>query len=52
MRLTSDLRGRQHHVAVPRHKELRQGTLHAILYDVANYLEVDRATLMRELFAS
>ena len=50
VRLTSTIRGTQHHVTVPAHKELRLGTLVRILSEVAVYLELPRADLERELF--
>ena len=50
MRLTSNFMGYDHHVAVPRHNPLRVGTLDGILDDVAAYLEIGKAELMRELF--
>jgi len=50
IRLTSAIRGTQHHVTVPAHKELRLGTLVRILSEVAAYLELSRADLERELF--
>jgi predicted RNA binding protein YcfA (HicA-like mRNA interferase family) len=50
IRLTSSARGAEHHVTVPAHKEIRVGTLHAILKDVAAYVEIDQAELLDELF--
>jgi predicted RNA binding protein YcfA (HicA-like mRNA interferase family) len=50
MRLTSALKGREHHVTVPAHRELSVGTLHSILRDVATYLEMDLAALLHDLF--
>lgn len=50
MRLTSAVRGRQHHVTVPAHKELTVGTMNAILTDVASYLEMERQELVQEIF--
>jgi len=50
LRLTSSIRGRQHHVTIPRHGALRVGTLAAILADVATYLERDRWEIAEELF--
>jgi hypothetical protein len=50
VRLTSTIRGTQHHITVPAHKELRLGTLVRILTEVAAYLEMSRADLERELF--
>jgi hypothetical protein len=42
--------GVEHHVTVPAHKEIRVGTLHAILREVAAYLDRDQAELLDELF--
>lgn len=50
MRLTSRLRGTQHHVTVPANKELTVGTLNAILTGVASYLDMDRQVLIQEIF--
>jgi hypothetical protein len=37
--LESKLRGASHHVTIPDHDNVRVGTLHAILTDVAEYLK-------------
>ena len=50
LRLTSTTRGSEHHITIPRHRELRVGTLNAILSDVAAYLEVDREEMAEHLF--
>jgi predicted RNA binding protein YcfA (HicA-like mRNA interferase family) len=50
LRLTSTLKGPEHHVTIPQHKALKVGTLNAILTDVAAYLEMDRAELAEALF--
>ncbi len=50
LRLTSSLRGEDHHVTIPAHRTLVVGTLAAILRDVAAYVGVDRDELVRELF--
>jgi predicted RNA binding protein YcfA (HicA-like mRNA interferase family) len=50
MRLTSAVKGREHHVTIPAHKELGVGTLHSILREVARYLEMDPNALVRKLF--
>lgn len=50
MRLTSEVRGRTHHITVPRHSSLKVGTLRGILGDVAAYLEQDVAVLAEALF--
>jgi predicted RNA binding protein YcfA (HicA-like mRNA interferase family) len=50
LRLTSRVRGTEHHVTVPRHRVLRVGTLASILTEVAAYLERERDDLAEELF--
>ena len=50
MRLTSAFMGYEHHVSIPRHNPLRIGTLSGILGDVAEYLQIDRDELVRQLF--
>lgn len=50
MRLTSRVKGTEHHVTIPRHQPLRLGTLSAILADVASYLETSRSQLAETLF--
>ena len=50
LRLTSKLRGKEHHISIPRHSTLKVGTLSSIVTDVASYLETDRSTLLEELF--
>lgn len=37
-------------ITIPNHQSLRLGTLNAILSDVANYLNIQRAQLEQELF--
>ena len=49
IRLTSTRMGKEHHLTVPDHKELRVGTLNAILADIAIYLEMEKAGLVTEL---
>lgn len=50
LRLTSSLKGQEHHITIPAHRQLKIGTLHAILTDVASYLEIDRSKLIEDLF--
>ena len=50
MRLTSRLKGAEHHVTIPRHQPLRVGTLSSILTDAASYLEISRSALADALF--
>jgi predicted RNA binding protein YcfA (HicA-like mRNA interferase family) len=52
IRLTSNLRGTQHHITIPAHKDLRLGTLVGVLAEVSAYLKRPRAELERELFGS
>lgn len=50
MRLTSKIKGNEHHVTIPAHDPLRVGTLAQILGDVAGYLEISRYELANTLF--
>ncbi len=50
MRLTSTLKGPEHHITIPAHDFLKIGTLNGILDNVAAYLEIEKETLIRELF--
>ena len=50
MRLTSKIRGAEHHLTVPAHKSIRVGTLAQILGDVANYLNVTEGKVAEYLF--
>ena len=49
MRLTTTVRG-EFHITIPKHKNLKIGTLNNILSDIANYLELDKKQLLAELF--
>ncbi len=49
LRLTTQRKG-EHHITIPAHKELRVGTLSAILIDVADHLDISREDLIHELF--
>ena len=40
----------EHLVTIPAHKALKTGTLNGILNRVADYLKVDRASLIKDLF--
>lgn len=50
LRLTSNLRGPEHHIAIPAHKSLKVGTLAGILKEMSTYVELSRSDLERELF--
>jgi predicted RNA binding protein YcfA (HicA-like mRNA interferase family) len=49
VRLTTNQKG-EHHITIPAHKELRVGTLSAILIDIADHLEMSKDELITELF--
>ena len=50
IRLTTTMKGTEHHVTIPAHKELKLGTLGSILSEVGEYLKKDREDLAKELF--
>jgi predicted RNA binding protein YcfA (HicA-like mRNA interferase family) len=50
IRVTSNLKGTEHHVTIPAHEEIRIGTLAEILGDVARYVDMDRDELAKALF--
>jgi len=51
IRISSSLKGTQHHVTIPNHKQLRIGTLAEILGDIASYLDLTREELTPQLFS-
>ena len=50
IRLTSKFKTSEHHITVPAHKQLKVGTLGAILSDVCSYLEISRDELSKRPF--
>lgn len=48
-RLTRTTTTGTHHLTIPRHKNLRVGTLNAILMEVASHLEISKAELLDQL---
>lgn len=50
IRLTSSIKGREHHITIPRHNPLKLGTLSGILKDIASYLEIDRQHFIDDIF--
>ena len=50
LRLTSNHRDHPHHITIPDHAELKIGTLRKIIRLVAEYVEMEPADLIRELF--
>jgi predicted RNA binding protein YcfA (HicA-like mRNA interferase family) len=51
MRLTSILKGTEHHITIPAHTPLKIGTLSQILSDVSAYLDISRQHLVEDLFS-
>ena len=51
MRLTTTLKGTEHHITIPAHDFLKIGMLNFILDSVAAYLEIEKETLAEELFS-
>jgi predicted RNA binding protein YcfA (HicA-like mRNA interferase family) len=50
LRPASNERGFEHHITILSHRELKVGTLSAILSEIAEYLEMDRDNLTAKLF--
>jgi predicted RNA binding protein YcfA (HicA-like mRNA interferase family) len=50
IRLTTTFKGSEHHLTVPAHNPLKIGTLNNIITDVATYLEMDKQTVIKQLF--
>lgn len=50
MRLSSSIKGEDHHLTIPNHKPLKVGTLSAVLSAIAGYLETDKQDLVSRLF--
>jgi predicted RNA binding protein YcfA (HicA-like mRNA interferase family) len=50
LRLTTGLKGTEHHLTIPLHNPLKIGTLSGILNEVGAYLKINRERLLRELF--
>ena len=50
LRLTSKATGREHHLSIPAHRELKVGMVAGIVGDVASYLGRPRSEVEAELF--
>ncbi len=50
LRLTSTVRGGEHHITILRHDVLEVGTLGGVLAEVSTYLELGRKELQETLF--
>jgi len=51
IKLTTNLKGIEHHLTVPAHNPVKVGTLNNILNDLASYLEMDKQSLIKDLFS-
>jgi predicted RNA binding protein YcfA (HicA-like mRNA interferase family) len=51
LRLTSRIKGAEHHITITAHEALKVRTLSAILADVAAYPEITRTALIEGLFS-
>jgi len=49
VRLTSKLKGTEHHITIPRHKDLKVGTINSLLNDISKYLEIGKKILIENL---
>jgi len=49
IRLTSNLKGKKHNITIPKHKDLKVGTINNILNDISKYLEIDKESLIKDL---
>jgi len=50
IRLTSNVKGTEHNITIPKHKELKIGTINNILNDISKYLEIDKESFIQSLF--
>jgi len=50
IRSISNFKNKEHKITIPDHHVIKIGTLNNILNDLANYLEIDKKRLLRELF--
>jgi predicted RNA binding protein YcfA (HicA-like mRNA interferase family) len=51
IRLTSAIKGEEHHITIPRHSPIKIGTLNQIISTVAIYLGMDKKDLIENLFS-
>ena len=49
IRLTSNFMGYEHSITIPEHDVIKIGTMSKILKDVADYLEVQKQELLKDL---
>jgi predicted RNA binding protein YcfA (HicA-like mRNA interferase family) len=50
LRLTSNIKGTESHITIPRHSPLKIGILNGVLSEVAAYLKIEKKILIAELF--
>ncbi|MFA5398964.1 MAG: type II toxin-antitoxin system HicA family toxin [Dehalococcoidia bacterium] len=50
IKITSNIKGAEHHITIPAHNPIRVGTLNNIINDLSVYLEMAKHTLIKELF--
>ena len=50
MTMTATIQGTEHSVTIPRHRQLRAGTLNAIIFDIAKRMGLARDEIRQELF--
>ncbi|GAH21800.1 unnamed protein product, partial [marine sediment metagenome] len=46
----SNVKGTEHNITIPKHKELKIGTINNILNDISKYLEIDKESFIQSLF--
>jgi predicted RNA binding protein YcfA (HicA-like mRNA interferase family) len=51
IQLTTTFKGFEHHLTVPAHDPVKVGTLNNIINDLSSYLEMDKQSLIKELFS-
>ena len=49
LRLTRTRPQGTHHITIPRHKNLRVGTLNAILLEISSHLQVSKTELLNQI---
>jgi predicted RNA binding protein YcfA (HicA-like mRNA interferase family) len=50
IRLTSTSKGFEHKITIPDHQTIKIGTLANIVTDIAEYLQISKQDLLKELF--
>jgi predicted RNA binding protein YcfA (HicA-like mRNA interferase family) len=50
IRLTSSVKGKEHHLTIPNHSPIKVGTLSSIITSIAEYLKMEKQSVINELF--